>query len=120
MRIFFAVLLLWGATAAIERWGGGSPPIIVWVWWTSALHLCGAAAWADLYLSLAQRVSGLLSYTMLAVYYTTQQATYLGFLPADPANPDLWPTIYLVVNLIAPIAMATVGIARMAIQEADS
>ena len=116
MRLFFAVLILWAATASIERWGGGLPPVIVWVWWTSALMLCGASAWADIYLSLAQRVAGLIAYTMLAAYYITQQATYLTFIPTDPNYPDLWATIYLVVNLVAPIGLTTTGIIRMAIQ----
>ena len=117
MRLFVAVLLLWVSTQALER-GGFIPPLALWAWWTSSLFLCGAAAWADTYLSLPNRVAGLVSYTMFAAYYITMQAHYLALVPTNAEYPDLWPTLYMVLNLLAPIGLVTIGVARMAVQKA--
>ena len=89
---------------------------MLWAWWTSSLYLCGAAAWADTYLSLSNRVAGLVAYTMFAAYYIAMQSHYLVLVPANPDFPDMWATLYMVVNLLAPIGLVTVGIARMAVQ----
>ena len=53
---------------------------------------------------------------MLGIYFITMQGQYLGFIPSNPEYPDLWPTLYIAVNLAAPIGLVTVGIVRMAIQ----
>jgi len=115
VRLFAAVLLLWLITEAVEA-GGAYPPLLIWALWTSALFLCGAASWADVYLTLTNRVAGLAAYTMLTVYYITMQAEYLQFIPSDADYPDLWPTLYMVINLVSPIGLVTVGILRMAVQ----
>ena len=115
MRLFATVLVLWVSTEALEA-GGAYPPLLIWALWTLALFLCGAAAWSDVYLTLANRVAGLVAYTMLVIYYITMQTDYLKFIPSDTAYPDLWATLYMVINLVAPIGMVTVGILRTAVQ----
>ena len=120
-----AVLLLWVSTALLPglQQGGAFLPLLVWAIWTLILFLCGWAAWTDDYLAtLINRVAGLVSYTMLVIYYITMQATYLAFIPTDltPDNPDLWPTLYLVINLAIPSLLVTTGIARTAVQKIDA
>lgn len=117
MRLLAAVLVLWVATQILHQQGGAMPPMLVWAWWTVSLMLVSASAWADTYLTLPNRVAGLLSYTLTALYYITQQGVYMGFVPTDADHPDLWPTIYMVANLAAPIGLTTLGIARHAVQK---
>ena len=63
-------------------------------------------------------MAGLVSYTMFAAYYITMQAHYLALAPTNAEYPDLWPTLYMVLNLLAPIGLVTIGVARMAVQKA--
>ena len=116
MRLFVATLLLWGITQGLDQRGDALPSLVLWAVWSAALLGCAAAAWADVYLSLSARVAGLMSFSLVSLYYITQQNVYLTFIPADPAYPDMWPTLYLVINLLAPIGLVTMGISRMAIQ----
>ena len=120
MRLFVAVLLLWSITQGLDQRGDALPSLVLWAIWSAALLGCAAAAWADVYLSLSARVTGLISYVMIILYYITQQSVYLAFMPADPAYPDMWATLYLVINLVAPIGLVTIGIARVAIQREET
>ena len=121
MLLFMAVLLLWVSTGLLPslQQGGAFPSLLVWAVWTFVLFLCGWAAWTDDYLSLVNRVAGLVSYTMLVIYYITMQSQYLAFIPTNMDYPDLWPTLYLVINLTAPIGLVTVGIVRTALQKIE-
>ena len=128
MLIFAAVLILWVSTGILEFSAGsqaireGLPPLVVWGWWSFALFLCALAPFGEVYESLLERTAALASYTMLALYYISMQSTYLAYVraltpdPAQAGNPDLWPTLYLVVNLGAPALLATVGIIRRGVQ----
>ena len=118
MWFFIAVLILWGSTAMLGRWDSWVlAPIVEWAWWTLHLYVCAAAAFYDNFHSLLSRVLGLFGYTMVSLYYLTMQEIYLTFIPTDTANPDLWPTIFLSVNLLAPLAMITVGCLSPAVQK---
>ena len=116
MRLFVAVLLLWSITQGLDQRGDALPSLVLWAVWSAALLGCAAAAWADVYLSLSARVAGLMSFVLFGLYYITQQGVYLAFVPIDPAYPDMWATLYTVINLVSPIGLVTVGILRMAVQ----
>ena len=117
MWFFLAVLLLWGTTAVLGRQDEWVlPPVVVWAWWTTCLYLCGVAATGDTHETLQSRVTGLFGFTLFVVYYTTQAATYLAFLPADETSPNLWPTVFLAVNLLGPILLVSAGCMRATIQ----
>lgn len=110
MWLFAAVLVLWGSTFELARWEHWVlSPVTLWTWWTSLLYVCGIAATCPVR-SLADRVMGLFGYCLVAVYYLIMSTTYMEFLPADPANPDLWPTLFLTVNLLGPLLVITVGL----------
>ena len=117
MWFFAAVLVLWGTTATIGRWDTAIlPPVVAWGWWTATLYACGAAALADSFRTLMSKLSGLFGYTLLVIYYTTQAGAYLALLPTDAARPDLWPTIWLAVNLLGPLTLATLGCLASGVQ----
>ena len=118
MWFFLAVLLLWGTTASLGRqddqWA--LPPHVIWGWWTICLYLCGAAALREGYATLQNRVMGLFGFTLFIVYYSTMADVYLEFLPVRADNPDLWPTVFLSVNLIGPLLLVSAGCMRASIQ----
>ncbi len=118
MWFFLAVLVLWGTTTVLGRQADWVlPPLVQWGWWTASLYVCGSLACAETYATLQARVMGLFGFTLFVVYYTTMSATYLGFLPTDSDNPNLWPTIFLSVNLLGSILLVCVGCMRATIQE---
>ena len=117
MWFFVAVLVLWGTTfqlAAWEHWV--LPPVTQWAWWTFMLYVCGIAASTGRYLSLAERLMALFGYCLVVVYYRTMTETYLQFLPTDSNNPDLWPTVFMAVNLLGPLLLVTVGLLAQGVQ----
>ena len=116
MRLVVAVLLLWSITQGLDQRGDALPSLVLWAVWSAALLGCAAAAWSEVYLSLSARVTGLISYVLIILYYITQQSVYLAFVPADPAYPDMWATLYTVINLLAPAGLVTMGVCRTAIQ----
>ena len=117
MWLFLAVVVLWGTTAMLG-WQDqvGLPPLLPWGWWTLSLYLCGTTAVITSYATLADRVMGLLGYTLFVVYYTSMSGQYLKFLPSDADNPNLWPTVFLSVNIIGPLLLVSAGCMRATIQ----
>ena len=117
MWLFVAVLVLWGSTVTMDQWDNWVlPDIVQWAWWTFHLYACGIASTTGRYLNLAEKVMALFAYCLVVIYYRTMSDTYLGFLPADADNPDLWPTIFLAVNLLGPLLLITVGLLAPAVQ----
>ena len=117
MWFFVAVLILWATTATMARWDPWVlAPIVQWFWWTLNLYVCAAAALSDRFTTLESKLLGLFGYCLVAVYFTTMGETYLEFLPSSTDNPDLWPSIFLSVNLIGPMVLITVGCLGPAVQ----
>ncbi len=117
MWFFVAVLILWGTTFELARWEHWVlSPVTQWAWWTFSLYVVGIAAIAGRFLSLAEKVMGIFGFCLVVVYYRTMADTYLGFLPTDAANPDLWPTVFLAVNLVGPLLLVTVGLLAQSVQ----
>ena len=117
MWFFFSVLVLWGSTATMGRLNEAVlPPLVLWVWWTAVLYLCGLAAVRETYNELPARLMGLFGFTMVVIYYTSMSDTYMGFLPVDEDNPNLWPTVFLSLNLVGPVLLITLGCMRATVQ----
>ena len=117
MWFLAAVLVLWGTTATMGRWDYEVlAPVVQWTWWTFHLYACAAAAMREAFTSLLTKISGVVGYSMLVIYFTTMSETYLVFLPTDAANPELWPLVFLAVNLVAPMLIVTAGCLRSAVQ----
>ena len=117
MWFFLAVLVLWGTTVLVGRQNEAVlPPLLQWGWWTLSLYLCGAAAFSSAYATLQDRVMGLFGYTLFVVYYTTMARAYMEFLPSDTDSPNLWPTVFLAVNLLGPLVLVSAGCMRAGIQ----
>ena len=117
MWFFFAVLTLWGTTAILGRQDDWNlPPLVLWSWWTASLYLCGTAAITETYTTLQARLMGLFGFTLFAVYYSTQHSAYLALLPSDTASPELWPTVFVAVNLLGPILLVSAGCLRATVQ----
>ena len=117
MWFFLAVILLWGTTAVLGRQDQWSlPPLVQWGWWTISLYLCGTAAISDAYTTLQARVMGLFGFTLFVVYYTTMSSTYLDLVPSDTASPNLWPTVFVSINLIGPLLLVSAGCMRATVQ----
>lgn len=117
MWFFVAVLILWATTAystELEEWQ--IQPLVQWAWWTFTLYVVGIAAATGRFLSLSERLMGLFGFCLVVIYYRTMAETYLKFVPTDADNPDLWPTIFLAVNLLGPLLLVTVGLLSTAIQ----
>ena len=110
MWFFAAVLVVWGTTATIGRWDVAVlPPVVAWGWWTVTLYACGTAATAERFRTLDAKLLGMFGYALVVIYYTTQSAAYLALLPSDAGRPDLWPTVFVVVNFLGPLVLVTVG-----------
>ena len=117
MWFFLAVLLLWGTTTTLGRQGAWVlPPHVLWGWWTASLYLCATAAIYETYTTFLAKVMGLFGFTLVVVYYTTMAGTYMAFLPSDADSPNLWPTVFLSVNLVGPLMLVSVGCMRATIQ----
>ena len=117
MWFFAAVLVLWGSTFELARWDAWVlSPVTQWAWWTFNLYVCGIAAATGSFTSLAERLMALLGYSMVVIYYLTLSDTYLEFLPTDAGQPDLWPSVFLTVNLLGPLLVTTVGLAAQGVQ----
>ena len=117
MMYFLAILVLWAVTALLERQGAGLiPDVVQWGIWTVALYLPGVTAIEEDWKAVHARALGIVGYLLIVVYYTTQMDVYLAFLPVDAARPALWPTIFLVTNLVIPLVLVTVGCASPAVQ----
>ena len=117
MWFFIATLILWGSTFQLadwERWV--LSPVTQWAWWTFTLYVVGVAATTGRFLSLAERLMGLFGYCLVVIYYRSMADTYLKFLPTDADNPNLWPTIFLAVNLLGPLLLVTAGLLSTAVQ----
>ena len=121
MRFFLAVLFLWVVTVA---YGGevsvlaGLPPISLWGLWTAALYLVCWIALETKFTSFQDKMSGLLGYTFVVIFYITMSETYLTIIPSDsdPDHPNLWATVFLAVNMLGPIVMISAGCMRATIQ----
>lgn len=110
MWFFLSVIFLWGATEVLARpIAVILPPVVIWGAWTSTLWLCGYTAFQSNPSTLLARLGAIIGYPLVVIYYATQAGTYLTFLPSDSANPDLWPTLYLLVNLLIPLALVLIG-----------
>ena len=117
MWFFLAVLVLWGTSAVLGRLEPYVlPPLVQWGWWTVCLYLCGTAACTEAYGTLPSRMLGLFGFTLVVVYYTTMADTYMKFLPVDASNQNLWPTVFLAMNLLGPLLLVSVGCMGAAIQ----
>ena len=117
MYFLVAVLFLWAATAGLSAEDVFPLPVLVqWVIWTLALYGCGVLALEEKFAELHSRLGGVLGFTMILLYYTTQSAVYMTFLPTDFSNPTLWPTVFLSVNLLGPIMLAIAGCVRATVQ----
>ena len=57
------------------------------------------------------------AFTLFAAYCIVMQPTYLGYLPTNGEYPDLWPTIYMTMNLMVSIGLVIAGICRVAVQQ---
>ena len=115
MRLFVATVILWATTAVLE--GRELPsPLLTWGWWTAAQYLCAASAWEDAWLTARDRVAGIAAFTLFSAYCIVMQETYVGFVPASELYPDLWPTVYMTMNLALPIGLVISGICRVAVQ----
>ena len=117
MLFFASVLILWASTSLM----GGQDllvlaPVTQWAAWTFTLYLCGAAALQEGFRTLLSRLLGIFGYNLTAIYYLTQHTTYMDFIPADTANPDLWPAIFFTINLAAPMVLITLGCLGPAVQ----
>ena len=101
MWFFAAVLILWGSTATMASWDHWVlTPIVEWGWWTWHLYVCGIAAASGRYRTVAEKVLGLFGFCLFAVYYRTMAETYIEFVPVDVDHPELWPMLFLAVNLV--------------------
>ena len=116
MWFFLAVLLLWGTTAVLGDHQDRFSDLVQWCWWTVCLYLCGCAAVAERFESLAARVMGVFGFTLLTLYYTNMSGDYMDFVPHDPANVDFWPTVFLTVNLLGPLLLVCAGCMRATVQ----
>ena len=117
MWFFLAVLLLWGTTSILGRQDEFIlPPLVQWGWWTASSYLCGVAAIKESFTSLQDRLMGLFGFTMFVLYQTSQVDTVLDFLPTDASNPDLWPTVFLAVNLLGPVLLVCAGCMKATVQ----
>ena len=117
MWFFLSVMGLWGSTALMGRWDPWTlPPILDWSLWTCILYLCGASAMNEPFTTLIDKLGGMFGYSLITAYYLTQSTVYLKFLPFSADHPDLWGSVFLVVNLIGPMALVTVGCIQPAIQ----
>ena len=117
MWFLTSTLVLWGATATMGRWDYDVlAPVVQWTWWTFNLYACGAAAMREAFTSLLTKVAGVVGYSLLVIYYTTMSETYAGFLPTSTDNPELWPQLFLAVNLVGPMLLVTVGCLSAAVQ----
>ena len=118
MWFFAAVLVLWGTTLQLAGWDDWViSPVTEWAWWTCSLYVCGVAATTTRFLSLADRLMGVFGFALVVIYYRTMPDTYLEFVPTSETNPDMWPTIFLVVNLVGPLLLITVGLIQTAVRE---
>ena len=118
MWFFIAVIVLYGTTAYLGRQDSAVlPSLVQWGWWAVALYACGLTANLTTFLTLTDRMAGLFGYTLFLVYYMTQSATYTKFVPTDSANPELWPTVFVAVNLIGPVILVSVGCIGVAVQK---
>ena len=117
MWFFAAVLILWGSTYELGRLDAWVlTPVTLWAWWTFNLYVCSAAASYCRFSSLAEKLMGLFGFCLVVVYYQAMSVSYMEFLPTDPGSPDLWPTIFLTVNLLGPLILITAGLASQAVQ----
>ena len=117
MWFLAATLILFGSTFELDRWGHWAlPEVTLWAWWTFQLYVCGVAAATGRYMTLPDRLLGLFGFALMVVYYRVAWDTFIKFLPTDAANPDLWPTIFLTVNLLGPLLVTTVGLLAPAVQ----
>ena len=123
MLFFGSVLLLWMLTVLLTGLPDSAvPPVGAWAIWTLCLYLCGGAALAEPFRTLTARLCGVLGYSMVVIYYIHMPGTYLpmmGGLPTAAPHPNLWPTVFLAVNLLGPLALITVGCLSPAVQRGD-
>ena len=117
MWFFLAILLLWGATATYSNWDPWVvQDIVKWGLWTAHLYAVATAALYEPKSDLLSSVACMLGYSLFAIYFVSMSATYLTFLPHDPGNPNLWPTVFLSINLVGPILLTTVGCMSAGVQ----
>ena len=117
MWFFVAVLVLWGTTFEMARWDHWVLPTVTeWTWWTFSLYVCGIAAATGRFISLAEKLMGLFGFCLVVIYYRTQSDTYMQFVPSNEAHPDMWAAIFMVVNLLGPLILITVGVLSPAVQ----
>ena len=117
MLFFLAVLILWGLTAMLGRQDPlVLPPLVRWGWWTFSLYVCGTAAISEGYVTLQNKVMGLFGFTLFVVYYTSMSGMYLDLLPSNTDSPNLWPTVFVSINLIGPLLLVSAGCMRATTQ----
>ena len=117
MWFLVATLILYGSTFQLDRWGHWAlPDVTLWSWWTFTLYVCGVAAATGTYRTLPDRLMGLFGFCLVILYYRVSWDTFIKFLPTDMDNPDLWPMIFLAVNLLGPLLLITVGLLAPAVQ----
>ena len=117
MWFFVAVLILWGTTTMLGRQDDiVLPPIVVWGWWTIVLYLPGWAAVEESWATIQAKLFCVFGFFLLTAYFTTQSAIYLPLLPTNADHPELWPSVFLTVNLLGPMVIVVWGCISPVIQ----
>ena len=115
MVFFAAVIALWATDAFLGRGVGiDLPPLFTWGIWTIALYLPGVAAVEESWVAFHSRLCGVFGYTLLVLFYVRELEGFAGFLPYG--DDPVWRIILLMVNILAPLAVATAGCLSPAVQ----
>ena len=110
--IFLLTVLIMMGTA--ERIGGFPdhvlPPLARWGWWTASLWVCGLAANYASYRGFADKAAGLLAATLFYASYPLLWGDYVKLIPPGPEHlASWWPTIFVIINVVLPLAAVTIG-----------
>ena len=109
MWLLVAVLVLLGSSEVIAGLDDHVlPPVARWGWWTLTLLGCGLASIHAPFGRFHQKAMGLVSVTMFYTSYPLLWDTYVGMIPAEPADFP-WTTVFLTVNVILPLILVTIG-----------
>ena len=118
MWFFLSVLMLWGMTAVLGRQEDWFlPPFLIWGLWTACQYSCALLSFQGGYKAFYTAIATGFGFTLVLIYYSTQAAIYMEFLPKDAANPNLWPDLFLYLNLVIPLFMMLIGCLSHAVQK---
>ena len=116
MAFFAAVLLTWAFSyllglSELDR----LPTFLPWGIWTIVVCTPGVLAWYEDWVPLVNKLFGMAGFTLLLLCFVLRQDAAILLLPTDALNPDLWPTLYALLNMVVPFGLAATGMARIAI-----